>query len=199
MLGPEQVFHVSLKASAANFGVAITGGAASVEPRVVRNADENQLTGEIGLPFNANPYLPAFGTPNDAAGAALPVAGEYDVVFDSAAPTGGGAFTFRFWIGDTTPPHLKLISTRGRQLRARATDAGSGVDPALVRLFVDGKRRAARYSAGQSLVTASLRGLARGRHRFILLVSDYQETKNMENVRKILPNTARLRGAFRIR
>jgi subtilisin family serine protease len=197
--GPEQVFHVALTAPVANFGVAVTGGASSIQPRVVRNADENQLTGDIGLPYNANPYLPSFGIPTRVAGAALPGAGAYDVVFDSPAPTSGGAFTFRFWIGDTTPPRLKLISTRGGRLRVRATDAGSGIDPFFVRLFVDGHRRVAAYSARTSLVTASLRGLKRGRHRFTLLVSDYQETKNMENVRRILPNTSRLSRAFRVR
>ena len=189
--GPEQVFHVALSRPVANFGVAVTGGASSVEPRVVRNTDENQLTGNIGLPYNANPYLPAFGTRTRVAGAALPGAGAYDIVFDSAAP-GGGAFTFRFWIGDATPPHLKLLSARGGRLRVRATDGGAGIDPQLVRLFVDGRRRAAHYDAAKGVVTASLRGLARRRHRFTLIVSDYQETKNMENVRRILPNTARL-------
>jgi hypothetical protein len=49
------------------------------------------------------------------------------------------------------------------------------------------------------VITASLRGLARGRHHFRLVVSDYQESKNMENVHRILPNTARLSAAFRIR
>jgi subtilisin family serine protease len=197
--GPEQVFHVALTGPVANFGVAVTGGASSIEPRVVRNADENQLTGDIGLPYNANPYLPSFGIPTRVAGAALPGAGAYDVVFDSPAPTGGGAFTFRFWIGDTTPPHLKLIAARGGRLRVRATDGGAGVDPQFVRLSVDGHRRLARYDAAKGVVTASLRGLARGRHRFTLLVSDYQETKNMENVRRILPNTSRLSRAFRVR
>jgi hypothetical protein len=48
-------------------------------------------------------------------------------------------------------------------------------------------------------VTSSLKGIRRGRHRFTLRVSDYQEPKNMENVPKILPNTARIQGAFRIR
>jgi hypothetical protein len=197
--GPEQVFHVALTRPVPNFGVAVTGGASSIEPRVVRNADENQLTGDIGLPYNANPYLPSFGIPTRVAGAALPGAGAYAVVFDSAAPTGGGAFTFRFWIGDTTPPRLKLISARGGRLRVRATDGGAGIDPQFVRLSVDGQRRIPRYDAAKGLVTASLARLGRGRHHFTLLVSDYQETKNMENVRRILPNTARLSRAFNVR
>jgi subtilisin family serine protease len=196
LLGPEQVFRVSLSRPVANFGVAVTSGAQGVEPRIVRAGDENQLLGEIGLPFNANPYLPAYGDPTRVAGAALPGPGNYDIVFDSGTPSGAGEFTFRFWIGDTSPPRLKLISTRGRRLQVRAVDSGSGIDPQFVRLAIDGHARAAQYLADQQLITASLSGLRRGRHKFSLRVSDFQESKNMENVRKILPNTARLRGGF---
>jgi subtilisin family serine protease len=198
LLGPEQVFRVSVTRPVANFGVAVLGGAHGIEPRVVRAGDENQLLGEIGLPYNANPYLPAYGTPMPVAGAVLPAPGDYDVVFDSGTAAGAGPFRFRFWIGDATPPRLKLISTRGRLLRVRAVDNGAGIDPRFVRLSVDGYAHSLRYDAGRNQVTASLKGLRRGRHRFTLLVSDYQEPKNMENVPKILPNTARLHAAFRI-
>jgi hypothetical protein len=199
LLGPEQVFRVSVTRPVSNFGVAITKDGGNIEPRVVRAGDENQLVGEIGLPFNANPYLPSFGTPIPVAGAVLPGPGDYDIVFDSGTASGAGPFTFRFWIGDATPPRLKLISTRGRVLRVRALDAGAGIDPRLVHLSVDGSARAARYDAGRNQITASLKKLRHGRHRFTLRVSDYQEPKNMENVPKILPNTAHLHAAFRIR
>jgi hypothetical protein len=36
-------------------------------------------------------------------------------------------------------------------------------------------------------------------HRLRLRVSDYQETKNTENVARILPNTRVLSATFRIR
>jgi len=199
LLGPEQVFRVSLKRPVTNFGVAITSGDREIEARVVRAGDENQLLGEIGLPFNANPYLPAYGTPVPVAGVVLPAPGDYDVVFDSGTAAGAGAFTFRFWIGDTAPPRLKLISTRGGRLRARAVDNGAGIDPKLVRLSVDGHARSARYVAGRQEITASLKGLRRGRHRLTLRASDYQEPKNMENVPKILPNTSRMRVVFQVR
>jgi hypothetical protein len=39
----------------------------------------------------------------------------------------------------------------------------------------------------------------KGRHTFVLRVSDYQETKNMEDVPPILPNTATLRAAVTVR
>ena len=41
--------------------------------------------------------------------------------------------------------------------------------------------------------------LRRGRHTLQVLVSDYQESKNMENVHRILPNTRRLKTAFVVR
>jgi len=40
---------------------------------------------------------------------------------------------------------------------------------------------------------------ARGRHLLVLRASDYQETKNMEDVAKILPNTATLRISVTVR
>jgi subtilisin family serine protease len=199
MLGPEQVFRVRLGRSVANFGVAVTGGAGLIQPRVVRAGNENQLLGEIALPLNSNPYLPGFQLPSRAAGAALPGPGDYDVVFDSQAASGAGPFTFRFWIGDTTPPRTRLVSARGGVLRIRAQDTGSGVDPTSIRLSIDGRVREARYDARFGLVLASIRNLARGRHQLRLQVSDYQESKNMENVRRILPNTGRLSAAFRVR
>lgn len=196
LLGPEQVFRVSLARSFANFGVAVTGGDSHVQPRIVRAGNENQLLGELALPYNANPYLAGFGVPVPIAGAALPTAGNYDIVFDSAAQSGAGAFTFRFWIGDTTPPTLRLLSAKGGSLRISARDAGSGIDPNRIRLSVGGRRRSARFDSRRGLIVASTGGLRRGRHTLTLRVSDYQESKNMENVHRILPNTRRLKAAF---
>jgi hypothetical protein len=196
--GPEQVFRFSLRRPVANFGVAVTDSG-SIEPRVVRAGNENRLVGQIGLPFNANPYLRGFQTPTPVAGAALPGTGDYDIVFDSVAVAGAGPFTFRFWISDVTPPRLRLLSTRGGLLRIAARDEGSGIDVRTIRLSVDGRLRPARYNAKRRLVTASIRNVRRGRHVLRVQVSDFQESKNMENVRKILPNTRRLRAAFRVR
>jgi subtilisin family serine protease len=199
LLGPEQVFRVSLSKPVANFGVAVIGGSSLVQPRVVRAGDENRLVGELALPYNVNPYLPGFGVASRVAGAALPGAGSYDIVFDSPTQSGAGPFTFRFWIGDTTPPTIRLVSARRGMLRISARDSGSGIDPLRIRLFVDGRRRSARLDARRGLVLASTRGLRRGRHTLTLYVSDYQESKNMENVRRILPNTRRLSTAFVLR
>ena len=199
LLGPEQVFRVSLRKPVANFGAAVIGGSSLVQPRVVRAGDENRLLGELALPYNANPYLPGYGVPTRVAGAALPGAGDYDIVFDSPTASGAGPFTFRFWIGDTTPPSVRLVSSRGGLLRISARDTGSGIDPSRTRLFVDGRRHSARFDAGRGLVLASISKLRRGRHTLQVLVSDYQESKNMENVHRILPNTRRLKTAFVVR
>jgi hypothetical protein len=39
-------------------------------------------------------------------------------------------------------------------------------------------------------------GVAPGRHTLTFTAADYQETKNMENVARILPNTRTLRVTF---
>ena len=55
-----------------------------MEPRVVEDGDENRLTGYPALPTNLNPYLVQFGNAVLSAGAIRPLAGTYDIVFDSA-------------------------------------------------------------------------------------------------------------------
>ena len=90
----------------------------------MRAGDENRLTGYAALPFNLNPYLKIFRQPVPVAGAIMPAAGSYDIVFDTPADGQPGAFTFRLWIGDTTPPALQLpVRTvrRGALLSVRAT------------------------------------------------------------------------------
>ena len=183
----------------ANFGVAVLGGA-RVEPRVVFAGDENRLTGYPGLPLNLNPYQEWFGRRQPVAGAVLPSAGAYDVVFDEASAAQAGAFTFRFWIDDTAPPKLKLSArtvASGARLKVTATDAGAGVDPQALVASIDGKAAKAVLRSGAVLVTTGK--LAPGRHRLVLSVSDHQEAKNMEDVARILPNTATLRTTFVVR
>ncbi len=199
--GPEQVFRVTLRRPATNFGVVLMSRAAgaSVQPRVVVAGDENRLTGYAALPLNINPYLAQFGSPVLAAGAIRPLRGAYDVVFDS--PAGGeGTFTFRFWLDDVSPPRATVLATRvrrSRPLRVRVSDAGSGIDPATILATIGGTRRAARLRAG--VISVSTIGLRRGRHLLRLQVSDYQESRNMENVPPILPNTRVVRTAFVVR
>jgi subtilisin family serine protease len=200
--GPEQVFRVRLRRAAVNVGVVIIERAPGVrvEPRVVYAGDENRLTGLAGLPFNLNPYQEATGDPVLAAGAILPRAGSYDIVFDSPTRADGGAFTFRFWLNDTRPPAVSLPTRtvrRGETLQARVTDGGSGIDPASVRVEIDGLQRPGRLAGGRLSIPVD--GLSPGRHALVIRVSDYQETRNMENSGRVLPNTRILRTTFAVR
>ena len=119
-----------------------------------------------------------------ASGAILPAAGAYDVVFDSPTVARAGAFSFRFWIGDTKPPTARPADAdrearHGARRRERRTP-GSGVYPASLHVLVDGQLGRATYSAGRIRIATGT--LARGRHALRLQISDYQETRNMENV-----------------
>jgi len=190
--GPEQVFRITLTKPATNFGVVITRRAAGVrvEPRVVVAGDENRLTGYAALPVNLNPYLDQFGDPVLAAGAVRVLPGAYDVVFDSPTAAGAGSFGFRYWLNDTTPPTLRLLQprvSRGTPVSVRASDAGSGVDPGTARATVDGRDVAVTVRDGVIRIPTS--SVKRGAHRVRVQVSDYQESRNMENVPPILPNT----------
>jgi subtilisin family serine protease len=203
LAGPERVIRYRLTRRVANLGVVVTSRAPNVrvEPRLLSGYDESLLTGIAGLPVAHNPYLDGFRTPVLAAGVLSPRAGrDYVIVFDSATRAGAGRFTYRFWVNDVTPPRLQVptrVVRAGSPLRVRATDAGSGIyAPSLV-VSVDGARADARIRNGVVLVATS--GLARGSHRLRVRLSDVQETKNTENVSRILPNTRTLTTTFRVR
>jgi len=200
--GPEQVFRIHLSKRVANFGVVVTrrGRGSRVEPRVVAGLDENRLTGIAGLPLDHNPYLEQFLDGVPAAGALSPLPGDYAVVFDSAGRAGAGSYSFRYWVNDVTPPTLRLRTRTvkaGADLKVGAVDAGSGVYADSILASIDGSLKRASYAKG--VVTLSTRGLAPGTHRLRLRVSDVQESKNTENVARILPNTRLLTVTFRVR
>jgi hypothetical protein len=166
-----------------------------VQPRVVRAGDENRLTGYAGLPLDLNPYRSSLDRPALIAGAIRPDPGAYDVVFDTPSRRVAGKFTFRFWIGDTKPPRLRLLTRRvanGRTVVVRMTDAGSGIDPASLHATIDGRDVPIHYRSGRGTIPAEF--LTSGRHTLVLRVSDRQEAKNMENSGPILPNTSVLRA-----
>ena len=200
--GPERVFRVTLARPAANFGVVVTSRAPGVrvEPRIVHAGDERRLTGYAALPFNLNPYLRTFGELVLASGTILPAAGSYDVVFDSPSAARAGAFAFRYWLNDVTPPRASLRTRTvrsGNPLVIGASDGGSGVDPASVVVRIDGDEHEGRFARGE--VRVGTRGLAKGRHALRFQISDYQESRNMENVGRILPNTRILETTFVVR
>src|SRR5207253_804956 len=166
LTGPEQVYRIHLARPVANFGVAVLSGA--VTPRIVAGGDENRLAGYTALPIDLNPYRSSYGNATPVVGTVLPGAGDYDVVFETAPGKAPGRFTFRFWTDDTTPPRIVVPKTvTSRSVPITITDAGSGVDPATLRLLVDGQSRTAKLRAGLLRVP-----LARGRHVLRVTVSD---------------------------
>jgi hypothetical protein len=197
--GPERIFRVTLGRPAANFGVVVRSRAKGVrvEPRIMHAGDERRLTGYAALPFNLNPYVQIFGDPVLAAGTILPAAGAYDVVFDSPSAARAGAFAFRFWINDSTPPTVVLRAKRvkrGAALVVAVADRGSGVDPASLVIQVDGRERHGSLAGGSVRIPTA--GLRKGKRTLRFQVSDYQETRNMENVGPILPNTRIVQTTF---
>lgn len=200
--GPEAVYRIRLDRAVANFGVVVTQNppGSRVEPRIVSGLDENRLTGYAGLPVHHNPYLEGFRSPVLAAAALSPLRGEYAIVFDSATRAGAGRFSFRFWVNDVTPPTLRLrrrVVRRGNPVRVAANDTQSGIYKDSVKAWVNGRSTSATFRSG--VVRIPTAGLSPGRHRLRLRVADYQETKNTENVLRILPNTRTFTATFTVR
>jgi subtilisin family serine protease len=195
LAGPEQVFRLRVRAGAANVGVRVISGRAT--PRLVRSDDENRLVGYTGLPFDLNPYRNAFGSGVPVVAAILPNAGEYDAVFDTRTRSEAGKFTFRWWANDVTPPVVQLRGYARGAVTLAITDPGSGVDTSTLVVSVDGQNRPTPYKNG--VARAKVGVLRRGTHRVSLVVSDYQEAKNMEDVARILPNTRTFTKTFRVR
>jgi hypothetical protein len=87
--------------------------------------------------------------------------------------------------------------TSGEPILVRVADSGSGVYPASVRATVDGLTVDRRLVRG--VVRIRTAGLEPGTHRLRLVVSDYQETRNTENVARILPNTRTMTAIVTVR
>ena len=182
--GPERRYQIVVRGTPLNIGVAVLTGTAV--PHIVLKGDESRLAGYTALPFDLNPYRAAFGERRRIAGVVLPAPGVYDIVFDSASRAAAGPFTFRYWVNDRTPPRIAVSGVPGA-IVATITDAGSGIDPVSLAVRVDGKPAGAVWDAS----TATLRvAAAPGRHRLVVTAADFQETKNMEDIGPVLPNTS---------
>jgi hypothetical protein len=183
--GPEVVYRVHLTHAVANFGVAVLSGTAV--PHIVYAGDEDHLVGFSALPGNINPYLSSFGEWRPVAAAILPAPGTYEIVFDTRSAAEAAPFTFRYWVNDTTPPLIRVVSASGGEITVSITDSGSGVDPLSITATLDGVPFHSRFADGELVVRA-----APGRHRISVTASDYEELKNMEDVGPVLPNTVTL-------
>jgi len=195
--GPEVVYRFRLERPVPNFGVVLTQRApgVNVQPRIVRGGDENRVAGYTALPLDLNPYRSSYFQARPVAGVVLPAPGIYDIVFDSPRRARRGAFAFRFWIGDTTPPAVRILSARRGVLRLAVQDGGAGVDPASLHATIDGRSVPIAYADG----VARVAGISAGAHEVTFRVSDYQETKNMEEIGPVLPNTRTLRTTVVVR
>ena len=199
--GPEQVFRFTLRRQVANFGVAVIGSARSVRvsPRLVAGDDENRVVGYTGIPVSLNPYK-GFDAAEPVVGAVLPDPGTFEFVFDTPTGAKPGAFRFRFWVNDTSPPTIRLLGRKhviGRPIRLAVRDSGSGVDPRSFHARVGGKAVRLRYSDG--VLYLRTKGLHHGTKTLVVTASDYQETKNMEDVGPVLPNTRTVRTRVTLR
>jgi hypothetical protein len=92
---------------------------------------------------------------------------------------------------------VKLVGYKRGAVTLTITDAGSGVDPASLSATVDGKRHDVSLHGTRAVIASGT--LGRGNHRLMLIVSDYQESKNMEDVARILPNTRTFTGTLKVR
>ncbi|HEX3236874.1 MAG TPA: S8 family serine peptidase [Gaiellaceae bacterium] len=199
--GPEQVFRFALRRPVANFGVAVlrhTRGV-RVSPRLVAGNDENRVVGYTGIPASLNPYQ-GFDRAKPVVGAVLPEPGDYEFVFDTPTRAKPGAFTFRFWANDTSPPSIRLLRHTGRigrPIRLALSDRGSGVDPRSLHANVGGRPVRLTYARGVLLLRT--KGLRPGRQALTVRASDFQETKNMEDVGPVLPNTRVLHTTVTLR
>jgi subtilisin family serine protease len=199
--GPEQVFRVTINRPVANFGAVLLdrGKGVSVSPRIVHAGDENRLVGYAGIPAMINPYV-GLPVPYPVVAAILPTPGAYDIVFDTPAGARPGSFSFRYWVNDTTPPAVHLqtkIVKRGAAVTVAVTDTQSGVDPRTLAVAVDG--HSARFSFRHGVLTIPTTALGTGTHRLTVRASDYEESKNMEDVGPVLPNTHTLATTFVVR
>jgi hypothetical protein len=136
---------------------------------------------------NLNPYFETYGEKRSVAGAVLPVAGTYDIVFDTRSTALAGPFQFRFWVTDTKPPRLRLVHSEPGTIEVAITDGGSGVDPRSIDATIDGRMVTARFADGKVVLPTTP-----GSHELVIEASDFQEAKNMEDVVKIKGNTATL-------
>ena len=167
--GPEQVFRFVLRRPAANAGAVVISHAPGVHvsPRLLRAGDEDRLAGFTALPIRLNPYQSGFYTSEPVVGVFRPARGAYELVFDTPSRRAAGRFTFRFWVNDTRPPSVRLLTravARDAPLRLSVRDSGSGVDPTSLVARIDGRLRSARYDHRHGLAEVVAGRLSRGRH-----------------------------------
>jgi minor extracellular serine protease Vpr len=204
--GAETLYEFRVNDAVANAGVAViaAGERTLIHPWLLGSADESSVQGYSGTPVNVNQLTFGYRLDIGAAGVLFPRRGRYVVGVDSGSDeyTGrsfAGNYLLRAWQNDVRPPRIRLLTTRvaaGRSLiAARVTDAGAGVDPtSLVISYRRALVGAAAYDPFSGLALFPIPGAAppfqAGRTPAVVLASDYQEAKNVDQAgANVLPNT----------
>ena len=205
LAGPEQVFRFIVRGRVANAGAVVVSEApgSHVSPRLVRAGNEDRLAGYTGAAAAAEPVpaglLRADSRPSASSGP-RPVPTTSSSTPPAAARPGASPSAS----GSTTRarPSARLLTrtvARGKLLLLRVSDRGSGVDPSTLLALVDGSYRRVVWDKAHGLVGVRIPTLARGSHKLVFTVSDYQEAKNNENASATLPNTRTLTTTFAVR
>ena len=155
-----------------------------VSPRLVADADENRARRLHGDPGEPEPVRRRSAGAEPVVGAVLPDPGDYDFVFDTPTRREAGR-VHASASGSTTPrrPSIRLLARTtlvGRPIRLAVRDSGSGVDP--LSLARHGGRRPCPIHVLARHALDPDDGLRPGRTHVVVTASDYQETKNMEDV-----------------
>jgi minor extracellular serine protease Vpr len=204
--GAETLYVMRVNDAVANAGVAVIASSqgALIHPWLLGSPDENDVQGYSGTPVNVNALTFGYRADVGAAGLLFPRRGRYFVALDSGSDefTGrsfAGGYLLRSWQNDVRPPRIRLVTSRiaaGRSLiAARVTDAGAGVDPiSLVIAYRRALVGAAAYDPGSGLALFPIPRAAptfrAGRTRAVVLASDFQEAKNVDQAgENVLPNT----------
>jgi hypothetical protein len=225
--GAEQVYSIDIPANTVNFGAVVTDpplnlraplrdlfdANAPIHPWLLGSLDENNLQGYGGTPINMNGYMPDFIFNMGATGAVLPEPGRYYIAVDSGRDPFSGRplarkYVLRSWINDTTPPVVRVLTTRlaaGRPtIVARVTDAKSGVDPlSLLLLYKNEQIGAVRFDPKTGVavfpITKDSQPLLPGPEFMRIVASDFQETKNVSTPGdEAMPNTRFLGARFSV-
>jgi len=206
-VGAEKLYVVDVKKRAVNLGAAVVSqsSTALIDPWFLGGKDENDVLGFAGTPADVNGSQSfEYRLPIGAAAAVFAAPGRYYVSVDSGRNefTGAsfaGKYVLRSWVNDVKPPRVRLITTRlaagHPTLVLRALDSGAGVDPlSIVVIYGRTIVGAAAFDPATGIALVPLPsqapGLGQGSVSLTLVVSDYQEAKNVDVIgSNLLPNT----------
>jgi hypothetical protein len=204
--GKEHLYVMSVSKPTVNFGVAIVSESAGslIDPWMLGAPDENTVQGYAGTPVNVNGTMVDYKGDIGVAGTVFASAGKFYVSVDSnrdpfTKKALDGRYVLRSWVNDLRPPKVTVLTTKvaaGRPTIAlHVTDSQSGVDPFSALLaYGNNLIGAAAFDPRSGTlifpIPAEASALPPGRPTVLLVVSDNQESKNVNTIgANALPNT----------